>query len=790
MPSASVFVGAYLERGPAVPQLRWRQVRGREGATGVTDGAGAGSAESATIEQLQRDLADAREEIVATNAVLTAMGRSASDLDLVFGAIVDSARNLCRADAVVLSLVDGPHYRLARTSGVSEEYVRHMMDHPFRRDASSLHGRLGLERRVIHIDDVLADPDYGRQDAQRIAGFRTTMGAPMLLDDEVIGVLTVWRTEVDPFEDRAITLLAAFAAAAAIAVRNLDLVRALESRSAELAGKVDQLEALGQIGEAVSSSLDLETVLTTIVMHAVELSDADGGSVMEFDEEQQQFFVRTAYRTSDEVLARLRTVEISLHDTFVGRAALAGRPLQIADMRGLPLDVHQQILFDAGWLSMVAVPMLREGQIVGVLVVRRQRTGDFPDETCELLQTFASQSAIAILNARLFRALETRTAELQVASRHKSEFLASMSHELRTPLNAVIGFSEVLLDQMFGELNERQNEYLRDIWSSGKHLLHLLSDILDLSKVEAGKMDLDSVPFSVREALEYGISMMRERATRHGLGLRLDVADDVSVVETDELRFKQVVINLLSNAVKFTPDGGTVAVAARVDGPDVVITVADTGVGVAPGDRERIFESFQQGRSNAAHEGTGLGLTLCRRIVGLMGGRMWLESEVGVGSTFAFTVPLGRPPAEEDPSTPNGQPRLHRVLVIEDDRQSVDLLTVYLESAGFEVSVAHDGPAGLAAIRREAPVAVILDVRLPRMDGWAVLRAIRADPQTASIPVVVVSVLDERIKGLSLGATDYLMKPASRDDVMAALARVGVTPPAGAVGQEPGLEHR
>ena len=286
--------------------------------------------------------------------------------------------------------------------------------------------------------------------------------------------------------------------------------------------------------------------------------------------------------------------------------------------------------------------MLREGQIVGVLVVRRRTTGAFAEETCELLQTFASQSALAILNARLFRDLEQRTAELQVVSRHKSEFLASMSHELRTPLNAVIGFSEVLLDQMFGELNERQLEYLRDIWSSGKHLLHLLSDILDLSKVEAGKMDLESVSFSVREALEYGISMMRERATRHGLSLSLDVGPGVALVEADELRFKQVVINLLSNAVKFTPDGGSITVEARVDGPDVAISVTDTGVGIAPADRERIFESFQQGRSSATHEGTGLGLTLCRRIVGLMGGRMWLATEVGVGSTFAFTVPIGR----------------------------------------------------------------------------------------------------------------------------------------------------
>ncbi len=418
--------------------------------------------------------------------------------------------------------------------------------------------------------------------------------------------------------------------------------RALEGRSAELAGKVDQLEALGKVGEAVSSSLDLDTVLSTIVMHAVQLSDTDGGSLMEFDEAQQSFFVRTAYGTSDAVLEQLRNVTISLHGTFVGRAAMEARPIQIADMHGLSLDIHQQVLHDAGWRSMLATPMLREGQIVGVFVVRRKRAGDFPEETEELLQTFASQSALAILNARLFRELERKSSELEVVSRHKSEFLASMSHELRTPLNAVIGFSEVLLDRMFGEINDRQEEYLRDIWSSGKHLLALLSEILDLSKVEAGRMEMENVTFSVREALEYGLSMIRERAANHGLALILDVDPAVGDIETDELRFKQVVLNLLSNAVKFTPDGGEIVVAAKVEKDDLVITVADTGVGVAPEDCERIFESFQQGSRGAlAQEGTGLGLTLCRRIVGLMGGRMWLDSELGVGSTFGFTVPTG-----------------------------------------------------------------------------------------------------------------------------------------------------
>ena len=742
----------------------------------MADAGAARVVDALEIERLQRDLDDAREGIVATDEVLTAMGRSASDLDLVLGTIVDSARRLCRADGVQLHLLDGPVYRLARSSGLSTHFVEHLTEHPISRNHDSLVGRVGLDRRTTQIPDVLADPGYLHQESQRIAGYRTIMGAPMLLDDDVVGVLTVWRTEIDPFDDRAIRLLTAFAAAAAIAVRNMDLVRALEARSAELARKVDQLEALGQVGEAVSSSLDLDTVLSTIVMHAVQLSDTDGGSLMEFDPGQQRFFVRTAYGTSDEVLEQLRSVRISLHETFVGRAAMEARPLQIADMHGMTLDVHQQLLHDAGWRSMVAVPMLRDGSIVGVLVMRRLRAGDFPEETLELLQTFASQSALAILNARLFRELERKSSELEVVSRHKSEFLASMSHELRTPLNAVIGFSEVLLDRMFGEINDRQEEYLGDILSSGKHLLQLLSDILDLSKVEAGRMDLASAPFSVREALEYGISMVRERAARHHVELILDVDPAVGSVESDELRFKQVVLNLLSNAVKFTPEGGEIVVAARMEGDAVAITVTDNGIGVAPEDRERIFESFQQAlRASRTQEGTGLGLTLCRRIVGLMGGRMWLDSEVGAGSTFGFTVPVGSQRAPDgDRPRARDEGSVATVVVIEDDRPSTDLLAVYLESAGFEVSSAHDGPSGLDAIRRIRPVAVVLDILLPVVDGWDVLAAVKRDAETADIPVIVVSILDERVKGRSLGAADYLVKPVSRDQLLAALARAGV----------------
>ena len=593
----------------------------------------------ADLERLRTELAEVKDQLFATSDVLTAIGRSASDVDAVLGTVVDSARQLCHADVAQIHLVEDGVLKLARSSGLSEAGVEFMARHPMGPDRQSLIGRVQLYGKTQQITDVLSDPDYSRLDLQRLAGLRTVLGVPMQLDDEIIGVLLVWRVKVDPFGERETAVLTTFAAQAAIAIRQANLVRDLENRQQELGQKVEQLEALGEIGQAVSSSLDLDEVLDRIVTHAVLLSGTDGGSIFELTDDR--FQVRMAYGTSPELLERLRTTRIDVDGTLVGRAATEGRPLQVPDLRDAPTDAHLRVLRDAGWRSLIAVPMLREGRIVGALVVRRKTPGGFSEDTCELLQTFASQSAMAILNARLFRELERNSAELEAASRHKSEFLASMSHELRTPLNAVIGFSEVLLERMFGDLNERQEEYLHDIWDSGRHLLELLNDILDLSKVEAGRMQLERSTFSVSDALDACLSQVRAQAAQREVALEREVAADVGSLDTDELRFKQVLLNLLSNAVKFTPAGGTVAVRVTTDAAAVTVSVTDTGIGIAPEDRERIFESFQQsGRGPAQQEGTGLGLTLSKRIVELFEGEMRLESEVGVGSTFSFTVPI------------------------------------------------------------------------------------------------------------------------------------------------------
>jgi signal transduction histidine kinase/CheY-like chemotaxis protein len=741
----------------------------------------------AEIDGLADELAEVREQLAATSEVLSAIGRSASDVEGVLETVIESARKLCGADAGQVFLVDRDRYRFAHGSGMTAEYQEIVANTPVLLDRGTLVGRVALDGQTTKITDVLADPDYAWTDEQRVAGFRTVMGVPMLLDGDVVGVLSVWRTQVHPFSDRAVEVLQAFAAQAALALRTVELVRALESRTEELDRKVTQLEALGAVGQAESFSLNVAEVLNTIITQAVQLSGTDGGSIYEFDEDAREFRIATVFGTSPETFDVLRHTRIGLEDTFLGKAAALGRPLELPDLGGALPDPYLTVLAEDGWRSLVAVPMLREGRIVGVMVVRRRAPGYVPQEICDLLETFAGQSALALINAKLYRQLERQSAALEVASEHKSEFLASMSHELRTPLNAIIGFSEVLLERMFGELNERQDDYLRDILSSGKHLLELLNDILDLSKIEAGQMDLSRSQFAVRESLEYCLSMVRERALKQRILLNLDVDPQVGMLDADRLRFRQVVLNLLSNAVKFTPEGGSVGIRASIRDQDLVVEVTDTGPGVPPEDRQRIFDSFQQGtRHNEQTEGTGLGLTLSKRILELHGGRIWIDSEPGQGSTFGFALPTRSeeaaltsvPQAGPDPglpaeSAPGPGPT---VVVVEDDRRSFDLLRVYLEGAGARVVSARNGEEGLDTVRRLSPAGVVLDILLPGVDGWEVLAQLKADSATAAIPVIVVSMLDERGRGFALGAAEYLVKPVSKDQLLAALYRAAAMP--------------
>ena len=389
-----------------------------------------------------------------------------------------------------------------------------------------------------------------------------------------------------PFTPAQIKLLETFADQAVIAIENVRLFQELEERTSELARSVGELKALGEVGQAVSSTLDLETVLATIVAHAVQLSGTDCGVIYEYDESTQEFHLRASHRMEEEVVDALRAAPIRLGEGVTGQAVTTRAPVQVPDI----LDQREYtgtrvrpMLTRLGYRSLLSIPLFREQQIMGGLTVWRKQAGNFEPEIVNLLQTFATQSALAIQNARLFREIEDKGREIETANRHKSEFLANMSHELRTPLTAIIGFSEVLSEKLFGELNDKQNEYMDDIVSSGRHLLSLINDILDLSKVEAGRMELDLTKFDLPTAIDNALILIRERATRHGIRLQHTVDERLGEVLGDERKFKQILLNLLSNAVKFTAEGGRIDVDAALTNGAVEISVSDTGIGIAPG---------------------------------------------------------------------------------------------------------------------------------------------------------------------------------------------------------------
>jgi signal transduction histidine kinase len=589
------------------------------------------------------EVTETLEQQTATADVLKVISRSTFDLQPVLNTLIESATRLCGADKGFIFRRDGDVYRGVADSGTTPEHREYIRPTPVQVDRSTVVGRVALERRTIHFPDILLDPEYQWAEAQRIARFRTVLGVPMLRGGEPIGAFFIWREEVRPFTDKQIELVTTFADQAVIAVENTRLLGELRARTDDLTRSVEQLTALGEVGRAVSSTLDLETVLRTIVSRAVQLSGLDGGVVFEYDESAEEFVQRAMTDTGGPLAEARRTTRIRKGEGVLGRTAVTLEPVQVDDITspGAYEGRLREVLIDSGVRAILAVPMVREGHLIGCLGVTRNSPGEFPAETIELLRTFATQSALAIQNARLFREIEHKSRELEAASRHKSEFLANMSHELRTPLNAIIGFSEVLSERMFGELNEKQEEYLKDIHVSGQHLLSLINDILDLSKIEAGRMELELTDFNLPTTLDNALTLVRERAARHGIALTMSVDERVEQVRADERKIRQVVLNLLSNAIKFTPEGGRIEVRAVPVYGSVEVSVTDTGVGIAPEDQEAIFEEFRQvGTADKKVEGTGLGLALSRKFIELHGGRIWVQSQVGLGSTFTFTIPI------------------------------------------------------------------------------------------------------------------------------------------------------
>jgi len=590
------------------------------------------------VEERTHELTESLEQQTATAEILRVISSSPTDLQPVMDAVAENAARVCGASDATIRLIEGDSLRVASHFGA----IPHGAPEVFPLDRDSHAGRAILERRTIHIEDVTDLPETEKPRVSR--DVRTLVVAPLMRKGEPIGVILIRRVEADPFTAKQIDLLETFADQAVIAIENVRLFQELQTRTRDLARSVEELKALSEVGRTVSSTLDLETVLSTIVSQASQLSGTDGGAIYEYDQETEEFQLRATQNLAMEFVELLRSTRIRKGEGAVGRMAITFEPTQIPDIERDPM--YQSRLREAalreGYHALLAIPLLREQRIIGALIVQRKSPGEFTPDVIELLRTFAAQSALAMQNARLCQELEEKNLQLEIADRHKSEFLASMSHELRTPLNAVIGFSEVLLDRMFGDLNPKQEEYLQDIVSSGRHLLSLINDILDLAKIEAGRMELEVTDFHLPQAIENAITLIRERAARRSIALDVQIDPRLGEIKGDERKVKQVLLNLLSNAIKFTPESGQVGVHAALTDGFAEISVSDTGVGISPEDHEAVFEEFRQVGSDYAkkHEGTGLGLTLSRRFVELHGGKIWVKSQLNQGATFTFTLPV------------------------------------------------------------------------------------------------------------------------------------------------------
>ncbi len=590
------------------------------------------------VQERSRELSESLEQQTATAEVLRVISSSPTELQPVLDALVNTASMLCGADNVSILRLEGnglpivAHYgSLPAPAGYVVPAVR-----------GTVSGRCVLERRAVHVADLQAETEAYPEGSvvARELGHRTVLAVPLLREGAPLGAINLRRDKVEPFTDKQIELVTTFADQAVIAIENARLFEEVQARTRELSQSVEELRALGEVSQAVNSTLDLETVLTTIVAKAVELSGVEAGAIYVFDELDQTFRVRATYGLSEELIAAIREQELGASDV-IHQATRDRQPQEITDIQDEAPSPVRAIAMRAGFRARLVVPLVGPDRVVGALVIRRKQPGNFPKDTIQLLQTFAAHSVLAIQNARLFREIEEKSRELAEASKHKSQFLANMSHELRTPLNAILGYAELMLDSIYGEPSDKMRTVLERLQRNGRHLLGLINDVLDLSKIEAGQLTLSLNDYSLGDMVHGVVSAVEPLAAEKRLAFTAQVAADLPSGHGDERRLSQVLLNLVGNAIKFT-DKGEVAIRASVTNGAFTVAVCDTGPGISVDDQAKIFEEFQQADSSITRKkgGTGLGLSIAKRIIEMHGGRIWVESEPGKGSTFYFTLPV------------------------------------------------------------------------------------------------------------------------------------------------------
>jgi signal transduction histidine kinase len=593
--------------------------------------------------RLLNELRESLEQQTATSEVLKVISSSPTNVQPVFDSIAESAVRLCGGQFSFVLRFDGKLMHFASSFGLSAEGLdafRSMMPMPAGEDTTS--GRAILRRAVVEVADVGADHAYGTQaqDLARVVTYRSVVAVPLLHEGNPIGAIAVARANAGHFPERQIALLQAFADQAVIAIRNVRLFDEVQARTEELSESLQQQTATADVLKVISrSAFDLQTVLHALVESAARLCDADKGTITR--QRGNAFYRAEAYGFSDEFMDYVKDIPIELdRGTASGRALLEGRVIHIADVKNDPdyKWVEAQKLGD--YRTILAVPMLREGVPIGVLAVTRSEVRPFTDKQLELVATFADQASIAIENVRLFDEIQDKSRQLEIASQHKSQFLANMSHELRTPLNAILGYTELMADGAYGEPSEKMSAVLKRLESNGRHLLGLINDVLDLSKIEAGQLVLELSDYSVQDIAQSVRSTLEPLAADKKLAFKVEVAPELPPGRGDGRRLTQVLINLVGNAIKFT-DAGEVAVKATANNGSFHVSVCDTGPGISAADQAKLFQEFQQA-DNAIRKkgGTGLGLAISKRIIEMHGGKIWVESQPGQGSTFAFTLPV------------------------------------------------------------------------------------------------------------------------------------------------------
>jgi signal transduction histidine kinase/HAMP domain-containing protein len=601
------------------------------------------------LRQRTHDLEESLKCQTAISDALEVVSRSDLGLQSVLDTLVATAARLCDAEMAHIASRDGDMYPAAAVFGISHEFVRFLQDNPVPPDRNTVTGRTVLDRRVVHVADIASDPEYGRPETISLGKIRTVLGVPLLREDEPIGVLTVSRQRVEPFTERQIALVRTFADQAVIAIENARLFNELRVRTDELARSVAELQMLSEVGLAVSSTLDLRSVLSTILSRSVGLTGADAGAIFRYGRAERAFRLVEAVGWKPALVRSVRDLAVADNESGMGEAAMKRAPVQLADLAERGSYPLRDVTLAAGFRSALIVPLVGPERILGALILMRRRVGEFPSETVRLMQTLASQSVLAIQNARLFREIAEKSEQLALASRHKSQFLANMSHELRTPLNAILGYAELLADGIYGALSERPKAVLERLQNNGRHLLALINDVLDLSKIEAGQLTLTLEDYSLPEVVRGVVTATEPLAAAKGLKFSAAVQKDMPRGYGDARRVSQVLLNLVGNAVKFT-DAGEVEIRAMAADGRFVLTVCDTGPGIDEADQERIFAEFQQidDSSTRKRGGTGLGLAIAKRMVEVQGGKISVESAPGQGATFRVVLPIHVEPALEE----------------------------------------------------------------------------------------------------------------------------------------------